>query len=316
MSTSVLPRLLRLLELLSRGRVVPGPELAVDLGVDQRTLRRDIERLRDLGYEVMTRRGRHGGYRLARQDRLPPLTLDQREAVGLVIGIEAALRTGLRVENAQRLADRVIRLLPADVVAAVNGVRDALDFGGPVTDGHLSANRLLDVETAAREARAIEVRYSDARGRTTERIVDAWDLVHHGRRWYLVGHDRLRDEVRTLRVDRMSGLLDAGPRQAEPPVGFDAAVHVNNQITRDAWRHPVEVVFDAPIADVRARLPPSVGDITDENGQTILRTGANDLRGMACLLAGTGLPCTIRTPIALADELTALGQGLIAHHQR
>ena len=316
MSINVLPRLLLLLELLGRRGVVPGPELAAELDVDDRTLRRDVERLRDLGFRVEAVRGRHGGYRLARQGRLPPLVLEQQEAVALVIGLEAALRAGVRVQDAQRLADRVVRLLPADLAAGVDAVREVLELGQPSGDASLSPDRLLSVVMAARERRAASLRYRDARGHATERVVDVWGVVHHGRRWYVVGHDRLRDDVRTLRVDRVAALLDAGPRQVDPPSGFDATAHVAAQVTHEAWHHPVEVVFDAPVELVRARLPPYAFEIDDVDGATLLRTGADDLQGMAYVLAGTGLPCTVRTPVELADELAGLGRRLLARHRR
>ena len=312
MSAIVLPRLLRLLDLLSVGGLVPGPQLATELGVDLRTLRRDVERLRELGHPVETVRGRHGGYRLARTRRLPPLVLDDRQAVTVVLGIDAVRQAGLDVEDAEALADRLVGLLPDEVADRVAAMRRSLShapsqLSGP---GRVTATRLLELGVAVRDGSAVRIRYVDRRGRTTERTIDPWGVVPHRGRWYLVGHDHRADDIRIFRVDRVAGVLADGPATVLRPDGFDLRAHVEAQVVHAAWAHAVEVELHTDLAEARRRVPDGLGDVTEEDGRVVLRVGADDLDGMARVLASLGLEVTVRRPAALRRSLATLADRL------
>lgn len=317
MSANVLPRLLRLLDLLSGRDLVPGPELADAVGVDARTLRRDVDRLRDLGHPVEAVRGRHGGYRLARTRRLPPLVLDDRQAVTVVLGVDAARRAGLDAEDGEALADRLVSLLPEEVAYRVTALRASLagEASGPWS-GRVSATRLLDLGVAVRDGRSLRMRYVDRRGRTTERTLDPWGVVQHGARWYVVGHDHRADDVRLFRVDRIAGVLLGGPASVHAPPGFDLPAHVAEQLVHTAWSHAVEVELHTDLDDARTRVPTGAGEVVEESGRVLLRVGADDLDGMARVVASLGVPVTVHQPDALRASLAALSEQLAASATR
>lgn len=317
MATSTLPRLLHLLELLSGRGLVRGPELAATLGVDTRTLRRDVERLRQLGHPVETVRGRHGGYRLARTRRLPPLVLDDRQAVTVVLGVDAARRAGLDTEDGEALADRLVALMPEEVADRVTALRGALS--GPVAgapSGRISPTRLLDLGVAVRDGRSVRMRYVDRRGRTTERTLDPWGVVQHHGRWYVVGHDHRADDVRLFRVDRVAGVLAGGPATVPGPEHLDLEAHVATQLVHTAWQHAVEVELHTSLDDARTRVPAGAGEVVEEAGRVLLRVGADDLDGMARVVASLGVDVTVRRPEALRSALASLADQLAASAAR
>lgn len=317
-STPVLPRLLRLLDLLAARGTVPGPELAAAVGVDTRTLRRDVDRLRDLGHAVESVRGRNGGYRLARSRRLPPLVLDDQQAAAVVLGVDAVRRAGVDVGDVGALADRLVRLLPEDVAERVAAMRDALaptPTSGPASD-RVAAARLLDLGVAVRDGGAVRLRYVDRRGGSTDRRIDPWGVVEHRGRWYVVGHDHLRDGVRVFRVDRIGGILRDGVATVTAPDGFDARAHVEQQVTHDAWRHQVEVELHTDLDEARRRVPSAVGHVVAEGERVVLRVGADDLDGMARVLASLGLDLTVIAPVELRDALARLASRLAESAER
>ena len=317
MSAHLLPRLLRLLDLLSGRDLVPGPELAEAVGVDARTLRRDVDRLRDLGHPVETVRGRHGGYRLARTRRLPPLVLDDRQAVTVVLGVDAARRAGLDAEDGEALADRLVSLLPEEVADRVTALRGSLAGpAGAAPPGRISATRLLDLGVAVRDGRSVRMRYVDRRGRTSERTLDPWGVVQHRDRWYVVGHDHRSEDVRLFRIDRVAGVLAGGPATVPSPDGFDLEAHVVDQLVHTAWRHAVEVELHTDVDDARTRVPAGAGDVVEESGRVLLRVGADDLDGMARVLASLGLDLTVHRPVELRTAVAELAQQLAASAAR
>lgn len=318
MSATVLPRLLHLLDVLAARRLVSGPVLADELGVDTRTLRRDVDRLRQLGYPVETVRGRLGGYRLARTRRLPPLVLDDRQAVAVVLGIDAVRRAGLDVEDSGTLADRLVGLLPDDVADRVTAMRSALWDPQPQQrlEGRVAAIRLLDLGTAVRDATAVHMRYADRRGHVTDRTIDPWGVVPHAGRWYVVGYDHRAEDVRLFRVDRIAAVLAGGPGTVARPDDFDLRAHVVAQVVHAAWAHAVEVELHTDLADARRRVPEGLGDLSDEDDQVVLRVGADDLDGMARVLASLGLDLTVRRPAALRTAVAVLADRLAASATR
>lgn len=310
MSAAVLPRLLHLLEVLGRLGTVPGPRLAETLGVDTRTVRRDVERLRALGYEVGSVRGRDGGYRLVRSRRIPPLVVDDEQAAALVLGLDALRLAGIEVGGVVDLGDHLVRLLPSEVAERVEALRDALGRPPTLARPGLSPTRLLDLGVAVRDGHAVHLRYTAGDGETTERTFEPWGVVEHARRWYVAGHDHLRDAVRVLRVDRITALLPAGRASVPRPAELDVRELVVERVTTAAWRHDVEVLLHAPTQLVARRFPITGVELTEEEHGTVLRTRAEDLTGMARMLAGAALPCTVRRPVQLREELAAVVETL------
>ena len=212
-------RLLRLLSLLQQRALWSGPELAERLGVTTRTVRRDIDRLRTLGYHVDAGPGATGGYRLGIGASLPPLLLDDDEATAIAIAL--GLSAGGTVQGVEEPAlaalAKLDRLLPSRLRARVDAVRrTTLPLGGA---DRVAADVLVTVAHAAAEQQRLRIDYVDREGRPTQRRVDPYRLLSTGRRWYLVAFDVDRNDWRTLRADRIVAVVATGHRfrRDDPP---------------------------------------------------------------------------------------------------
>jgi len=290
-------RLLRLLSLLQERREWSGPVLADRLGVTTRTVRRDVDRLRTLGYPVEA--SAQQGYRLGRGAALPPLLLDDDEAVA----VAAALRTAPGPEMAaaaERALGKLEQVLPVrlrDRLAAVRTAAVAL----PSPDAAVPPDRLAALAAACRDAVRVRVGYTDGAGTTSEREVEPYRLVAVGRRWYLLGVDRGRGEWRTLRVDRVGDLHVTTFRftRTDPP---DAAAFVGRAVTTSPYRWQATVRVHAPAQDVAARVPSSVAVVEPEEpgDSCLLTTGADDLRMLVGHLAALPWDVDVLAPPELA----------------
>jgi len=206
-------RLLDLLSLLQARRDWPGAELAERLEVSGRTIRRDVERLRELGYPVESLTGPAGGYRLQAGSAMPPLLLDEEEAIAIAVGLRTAARasvTGIE-ETSIRALVKLEQVLPAHLrrrVAALGSATVAAPVSGPTVD----PQQLTTIAAACRDAECLRFEYRTRDGATTRREVEPHSLVNLGRRWYLVGWDRGRDDWRTFRVDRVTRPAASGRR--------------------------------------------------------------------------------------------------------
>jgi predicted DNA-binding transcriptional regulator YafY len=251
-------RLLRLLSLLQQRRDWTGPALAERLGVTTRTVRNDVERLRRLGYPVHATRGAVGGYRLSAGTAMPPLLLDDDEAVAIAVSLRTASAgavDGLE-ETALRALVKLQQVLPKRLGHRVDAlqahtVRVSARGRGPEVDPRVLA--LLAV--AASEREVVRFRYADHSGVATERRIEPYRLVNWGRRWYLVAFDVERVDWRTFRVDRIDGARSVGHRFTgrELP-SADIADYVARR-TREAQRQVSgTVIVHAPAADVSARM--------------------------------------------------------------
>lgn len=199
-------RILRLLAVLTSRPVWTGPELAARLEVTERTLRRDVARLRGLGYRIDSVQGVCGGYHLAGGRLLPPLVLDDDEAVALVACLRmAVLDSGEMGEAALRAVAKLDRVLPPQVRAAAGAV-DAAVLQLPARGPGIDWRMLLGLAKAQRETRWVRFDYSKSDGIVESRKVEPAHLFTRGGRWYLVGWDRLREDWRTFRLDRMSAV--------------------------------------------------------------------------------------------------------------
>jgi len=207
-------RMLKLLSLLQTHRYWPGPELADRLEVSVRTLRRDIDRLRDLGYPVEAQRGLEGGYQLAAGAALPPLVLDDDEAVALAIGLRAAAQgaiTGIEDASVRALA-KVVQVMPPRLRRRVDAVGSATVLGVWPGNAALDAEVLANLAQACRDEERVRFAYTAADGEKTTRHVEPLRLVALGRRWYLVAYDLLRQDWRTFRLDRLESVRGTGMR--------------------------------------------------------------------------------------------------------
>lgn len=309
-------RLLELLELLQDRPQASGPEIAAQLGVDLRTVRRYVTKLEELGIPVEAVRGRAGGYRLRPGARIPPLLLSEAQASALVLGLLAARRAGLTTAEPaiEETLAKLRRVLPAELRERLRALEDALGFTRPApahAPSPPATTVVLALADAIGRARRVEVSYETGAGERSTRQLDPYGLVAHDGRWYLSAHDHGRDALRALRVDRV-GHVRLLRRAAPPPAGFDPAAHVARTLARVPWRWRVEVIVAAPAEQLRRWLPPTAAELEpcDDGAATRLLANAERLDGMARLLASLGAPLTVVEPEELRDELAALARSL------
>ncbi|TDC09382.1 YafY family transcriptional regulator [Streptomyces sp. 8K308] len=252
-------RTLRLLSLLQTHRYWPGTELADRLGVSVRTLRRDVDRLRELGYPVEARRGVEGGYQLAAGAALPPLVIDDDEAVALVAALRASAQGAVEgvAEPSVRVLSKVARVLPARLRRRVEALHAmTVPAGWPVADDEsFDPAALTTLALACRDDEQLRFAYTSADGEPTERHVEPHRLVCLGRRWYLVAYDLTRHDWRTFRIDRLTDPRTTGGRfRPRPLPAADAAEFVRAGLRELPRPHQVEVLVEAPAPIVRRRV--------------------------------------------------------------
>jgi predicted DNA-binding transcriptional regulator YafY len=300
-------RLLRMLSLLTTRAWWSAAALAAETEVTERTVRRDITRLRDLGYPVEATTGPYGGYTLGRGGRLPPLVLDDglRAAAGGATGTESATLSALA---------KLDQVLPANLreqVAAIAAVTVGLRAPGvPEVD----VDRLVAAGLACRRPERLRFTYIDASDRSTERLVEPYRLVYTERSWYLVAFDPSRDDWRTFRVDRMSELHLTGQRFVaveDPP---DAVELVSRGVAVSAYDLQVEVRLPLPAERARALVPPTVGVVEAESESTSLVRIGGDADWIARYLAGLEVTFEVVDGDEVKAELRALGRRLVRQH--
>jgi predicted DNA-binding transcriptional regulator YafY len=253
-------RLLRLLSLLQARAGWSGPELAERLGVTTRTVRNDMERLRSLGYPVHATPGVGGGYRLGAGAAMPPLLLDDDEAVAVAVGLRTAANgtvTGIQETSVRALA-KLEPLLPSRLRHRVNALQTAtveIPTSGPTVDAEV----LTAIAGACRDQQRLRFDYRDHDGSAGVRTVEPHRLVHDRGRWYLVAWDVDRQDWRTFRADRIQPRIPTGPRFAprDPPDG-DVATYLLRGVGAATWRYRARVTVHAPATAVAGRLPPAV----------------------------------------------------------
>jgi predicted DNA-binding transcriptional regulator YafY len=209
-------RTLRLLSLLQTRRYWPGGELAGQLRVSPRTLRRDIDRLRELGYPIQAQRGVAGGYQLAAGTALPPLVVDDEEAVALAVGLQAAAQGAVEgiAEASVRALAKVVQVMPARLrrrVQALGAMTVPASWDGAAQPG-VDPGVLTTIALACRDTERIRFSYTAADGQETSRHVEPLRLVQLGRRWYLAGYDLDRHGWRSYRLDRLTEPRGTGAR--------------------------------------------------------------------------------------------------------
>ena len=279
-------RLLSLLSLLQTPREWPGPELARRLDVTTRTVRNDVERLRRMGYPVQATRGAVGGYRLSAGAAMPPLLLEDDEAVAVAVSLRTA--TGGAVEGLEETALRALtklqQVLPPRLGRRVDAlqshtVRVSGQRRGPQVEGKL----LALIAATARDREIMRFRYADHSGTGTERRVEPYRLVNWGRRWYLVAFDLERADWRTFRVDRITEPRTIGHRfPLRPLPAEDIAAYVAAKTRQVQMKVQGRVIVHAPADEVAARLGTWSGSIEPQvPRRCLLRIGGRSVDDIA-----------------------------------
>ena len=302
-------RLLDLLSLLQARRDWPGAELAERLEVSGRTVRRDVERLRALGYPVESLTGPAGGYRLRAGTAMPPLLLDEEEAIAIAVGLRTAARasvTGIE-ETSIRALVKLEQVLPKHLrrrVAALASATVAAPPQGPTVD----PQHLTTIAAACRDSECLRFGYRRRDGTGTRREVEPHSLVNLGRRWYLVGWDRGREDWRTFRLDRLTRPAATGIRcKPRKLPGKGPAAYVERSIA-GAWsRYEARVTVHASADAITRRLPSFAGAVEpiDEH-RCEFRASDDDIEWLALRIAMLGVDVDVHEPPELVAQLNVL----------
>ena len=302
LSTSA--RLLRLASLLQSRRHWPGAALSAELGVDARTVRRDVDRLRELGYPVEASSGVGGGYALGRGAELPPLVLDDDEAVTLALALGAASASigGLEA-TALRLMGKLDQMMPTRLrrrATALHAVTLSLRSGPPLVDAAL----LGLLASACRDGRAIAFGYRNHAGEASQRRVEPLRLANYGRRWYLVAWDSDRGDWRSFRVDRLHGAPVHGapftPREIPP----DVAARLERGIAYAPFPCRITLRLAGGLAELQAALPLWCGVLeADSATHSLLRVGAETPQTLLAQVLMVGRPFDVVDGAPMLPEL-------------
>ncbi|HEX2054153.1 MAG TPA: YafY family protein [Actinomycetota bacterium] len=303
-------RILRLLSLLQTHRDWSGSELAQRLEVSPRTIRRDIDRLRELGYPVHASAGVAGGYRLQAGASMPPLLLDDEEAVAIAVGLRFAAGgsvAGIDDASVRALA-KLQQVLPSRLRRRVNALQTyTVPMAAP--DGPtVDPDALIVIVQACRDMERLRFDYRSKEGADTKRLVEPHRLVSAGRRWYLVAWDVDRRDWRTFRVDRLGNCAPDGisfhPR---PLPAEDAAAYVADAIASTYTRYQAVIRLSAPKAELASKVRPQDGQLEEVDGGTsLLRTQGDSLEWLAAWLGWFGVGFEILEPPELVDYVREL----------
>lgn len=301
-------RMLALLALLQSRPRWSGPELSARLDVSVRTIRNDIERLRSLGYPVEAERGRAGSYRLAAGGKLPPLLLDDEEAVAVAIGLRVARGiAGVDDAGARALA-KLLQVLPERLRPTVDAVAATVD-SGPENVGTDAPDPEVDPQVLSAVAKAVHAReWLRFEDRGTPRLVEPYRLLSWQRQWYLVARDPDSRAWETFRLDWIQPRMPTRRRFEPMPVpGGDFTAFALRSIAAGGWKVHARLRIAAPADRVIARINPTVGVVEAVDPATsVLVTGADSLETVAAYIGMLGMDFTVDSPGELRDHLRRL----------
>lgn len=303
-------RLLRVLTLLETRRDWSGAELAQRLEVTTRTVRNDMVRLRALGYPVEAAPGVAGGYRLGAGTALPPLLLDDDEAVAVAVALRSTTGGGVAgiEETSVRALVKLEQVLPTRLRRRVNALQAytiPVAFSGPTVEPQL----LSTIAAACRDYEVLRIDYRKHDGTESTRSVEPYRLVHMGRRWYLVAWDRDRRAWRTFRVDRLQLRTPNGPRftPRELPAE-DIGEYVMHNVRTAPGRHEARVVVKAPAAEITERVPRGIAVEPIDDNTCAVHVKANSVEMMALYLGMLDAEFTVTEPPELVARLSKLSE--------
>ncbi|WP_432008359.1 helix-turn-helix transcriptional regulator [Streptomyces parvus] len=299
-------RLLRLLSLLQTHRDWSDADLADRLGVTPRTVRRDVDKLRELGYPVNAARGTGGGYQLGAGAELPPLLLDDEEAVAVAVGLRTAAGHGIEGigESSVRALAKLEQVLPNRLRRRVGALGA---FTVPMLHGQdasvVDPGLLTELAAACRDAERLRFAYRTHGGESSRRTVEPHRLVCTERRWYLVAWDLEREDWRTFRADRITPTPPHGPRFVpRPPPAEDLAAYVSQGVAVSAYAARAVILLKAPLAEAAQRISPSAGVLETVDADTCrLTTGAPDLTVLVIHVLMMGIDFEVIEPPELTD---------------
>lgn len=313
-------RLLALLDLLQSRPMVQAAEVVAALGVDARSARRYITMLQDMGIPVEARRGRYGGYTLRPGYKLPPLMLTDDEAQAITLGLLAARSLGLaEIETATAGAlAKVERVLPAPVRERVRAISEAVALDTPHPLAAVSparADLIALCSAASRAGRRVTLRYRQRDGIESEREVDCYGVVHHDRRWYVVGYCHLRQGIRTFRLDRTLAVTLREERFTRPR-DFDCLAYAIAAFAAIPEEWLIEALLHMPFAEASGVVPLSFATLEETPHGVKLRAYDRSLDHAARFLLSLGCPFEVIAPVELFQTFERLGYEVLAMVER
>jgi len=301
--------MLELLSLLQTHRYWPGAELAARLEVSERTLRRDVDRIRDLGYAVDAVRGVAGGYQLRAGSSLPPLLLTDEEAVAIAVGLRTAASGAVQgmEETAVQSLTKVLALMGPRLRRQMDALTDQT-VPAPMRGPSIDATVLTTLAQGCRDDEIAEFDYTARESTTERRQVEPHRLVSLGQRWYLVAYDRRRDDWRSFRVDRMADVALTGRRFTghELPAA-DALEFVQAGIKQIPRRYDVRVLVRAPLPELAAVVG-RWAELTEVVGGTLMAMPTDDLFWPLAVLATIDADFEIEGPPELVEQVARVGE--------
>lgn len=310
-------RLLTILELLQSRGEVSAYDLAQKLEVEERSIRRYITMLRDMGIPIEGERGRYGGYSLRPGFRLPPLMFNADEITAVMMGLMLMRQLGstapLAIESATAKIERV---LPSELRYGTDALQQSLildDVG--LAAYTVSSEQIMRVSRAAYEKHCLQINYRASDGENTERMIAPYGLVLHARTWYVPAYCYLREDVRVFRLDRMDKTTVSDVVFMRP-ADFDASAFVVNSLARTPGMYLFEVLLHAPLSVVQEYISPSTGVLESEGKSTLLRCYSDDPHWFARYLMRLELSFTVHENDDLRDALRALAEEILANANR
>jgi predicted DNA-binding transcriptional regulator YafY len=303
-------RLLSLLSLLQSRVSWTGTELAERLAVSTRTIRQDVDRLRELGYPVDAARGAQGGYRLGIGAKLPPLLLDDEEAIAVAIGLRAAVGVSGIGESSSRALAKLEQVLPHRLMRQVNAIHQATSRGPDNIDSNVE-DPDIDATTLAAAANAIRdqewLRF-DYQGEHV--VIEPYRLISWMRRWYLVGRDPTSGTWKSFRLDWISPRERSNRRFTPQPLpGEDYTTFLLRDVSSTGWKVHARITVFAPAEEVLARINATVGVVEKIDDHTcVLVTGADSIEIVAVYIGMLGIDFHVSEPPELVQHLALLGK--------
>ena len=305
-----------MLEILQAGGTRTVGDLAARLDIDERTVRRYVVQLAELGIPVESVRGRYGGYRMTPGYRMPPLMLTEDEALAVLLGLIAGSRTGLAPTSraaAESATAKLQRVLPAAIRERLDALLQTADFTDRARPpGEHETSTLLALAQAARDRTPVAISYARSDGRDSRRTVHPYGIVAHSGHWYLTGADSASGGIRTFRLDRIAR-LELQPGTFDVPDGFSPVEHLLAGLAKAPHRHTVSLLVQGTGELVRSRFPvgiATVHELPDRDGWVRVQLQVESLDWVPGVLAGLGVPFAVEGPDELRGLLRSLADRL------
>ncbi|GAC1391506.1 MAG: YafY family protein [Ktedonobacteraceae bacterium] len=310
-------RVLTVLELLQSRQQISGIELAKRLEVDQRTVRRYVTMLQDMGIPVESRRGRYGAYHLRPGFKLPPLMFRDDEAFALTIGLIAVRKLGLAVAApaVESVLAKIERVLPLALKEHVRAVQETLVFDFNPAKNAPASEVVTTLCIAALQKRRVMMHYQAWNGEATERPLDPYGLVCRSGFWYTVGYCHLRQDLRSFRLDRIVSVA-MHEETFVPPLDFDCLEFVVRSLPMIPATWLIDVLLETTLEEARSMVSPVVAILEQEEHGVVFRSYVSNLDWIAYVLAGLRCPLVIRNPPELRDAMHRLANNITSMAER